>query len=112
MAIKGVDVKFRVHSAIGRVLMTAFLIGLYGCATLIHGTTQDIPITTKPEAAVAKTGEGLACTTPCQLTLSRKKDHVINIAKEGYEETSVHIQHVISGAVAGNIIAGGLIGWV
>ena len=49
--------------------------------------------------------------TPCKLTLKRKHDHVIRIYKEGYEEQSIVVQHVTSGAVAGNLIAGGLIGW-
>jgi len=81
------------------------------CATIIHGTTQDIPINTKPEGCIAKTTDGQECTTPCNLSLKRKHDHTISISKDGYEPKSVKVQHVVSGAVAGNILAGGLIGW-
>ena len=95
--------------------LIALLLGVYflasGCATIIHGTTQDIPINTNPDGCIAKTADGQQCITPCQLSLKRKNDHVINISKEGYESSSVTVQHVVSGAVAGNILAGGLIGW-
>jgi hypothetical protein len=82
-----------------------------GCATIVHGTTQDIPISTKPEGCIAKTADGQECKTPCKMSLKRKEDHIINISKEGHETSTVKIQHVVSGAVAGNILAGGLIGW-
>lgn len=45
------------------------------------------------------------------MTLTRKKDNTLTIEKEGYETNTVTIRSVLSGAVAGNIIAGGLIGW-
>ena len=43
--------------------------------------------------------------------LKRKFDHIAEISKEGYQKETVNIKSVLSGAVAGNIIAGGLIGW-
>lgn len=95
----------------GSLIFTVLLVGLSGCATIINGTTQAVSFTTKPEGAAVKAGEGMTCQTPCKLTLARKQDHAILINKEGYEDASLTIQHVISGAVAGNIIAGGLIGW-
>ncbi len=36
---------------------------------------------------------------------------MVNIEKPGYEDVKIEIHSVLSGVVAGNIIAGGLIGW-
>lgn len=98
-------------SVIARGTLMLMVCGLTGCATIINGTTQDVSFATRPEGATVRAGEGSVCQTPCTLTLKRKQDHMAVISREGYEDASVTIQHVVSGAVAGNIIAGGLIGW-
>lgn len=94
-----------------RLMPCCLLLFAYGCASIVHGTTQDISIAAKPDGCIAKSEDGQQCTSPCKLELKRKKDHIIQVSKEGYETETVNIQHVLSGAVAGNIIAGGLIGW-
>ena len=43
--------------------------------------------------------------------MERKRDHSLVFELEGYQTEQVTITHVISGAVAGNILLGGLIGW-
>lgn len=91
------------------ILIAMFLCS--GCATIINGSSQDVSFASKPEGATVKTGDGVSCNTPCKLTLSRKRDHVVNISKESHEQQTVTIQHTMSGAVAGNILAGGLVGW-
>jgi len=83
----------------------------YGCATIVHGTHQDIACTTSPSGATVRSADGFKCTTPCTLALSRKKDNTLTIEMEGYETSTVSVRSVLSGAVAGNILAGGLIGW-
>jgi len=92
-------------------MLLAVLLILSGCASIINGTTQEVSISTTPQGATVKTTDNAACITPCKLELARKQDHILNINKKGYEETNLTLQHVISGAVAGNIILGGLIGW-
>jgi hypothetical protein len=103
--------KPRGTSVFSLLVVSVCFFAFYDCATIIHGTTQDIPVSSKPEGAVAKAADGQECTTPCKLTLKRKEDHAISIKKDGYEEHTVTCQHVVSGAVAGNILAGGLLGW-
>jgi hypothetical protein len=49
-------------------------------------------------------------TTPTSLTLSRKQDHHLVFSKDGYENYNVDLTRSTSGAVYGNILAGGLIG--
>lgn len=96
--------------------MKAFLLPLAlmlvsGCASVTHGTTQEIPIVTNPPGALATVTGINECRTPCTLTLPRKNDCVLAISKEGYEAKNVPLNSVTSGTVAGNIVAGGLIGW-
>jgi hypothetical protein len=91
-------------------IILAVSLSVSGCATIINGTTQKVPINSNPQGATAKAQDGANCTTPCSLELKRGQDHIIQIKKEGYEELSVGCQHVMSGVIAGNILLGGLIG--
>lgn len=91
------------------LLNTIFIIS--GCATIIHGTTQDIGITTDPSGADLCIDGRENYKSPAKITMKRKEDHSVEVTKEGFQKENVNIKSVISGAVAGNIIAGGLIGW-
>jgi hypothetical protein len=53
----------------------------------------------------------LVGTTPTSIELKRKRDHLIVIQKADYVPTSVALVKNIGGAVWGNIITGGPIGW-
>ena len=84
---------------------------LSGCATIVKGTTQVIPVSSDPTGARVTIDSAPAGTTPTTVTLSRKQNHMVVIEKEGYAPESVAVTKSMGGAVAGNIIAGGLIGW-
>ncbi len=95
-----------------RLFIIVVLFCVSGCATIINGTTQKISVSSDPSGAnFAVVGENTNFTTPCQVELSRKSDHILKFQKKGYYSATVDVRHVISGAVAGNILAGGLIGW-
>jgi uncharacterized protein YceK len=84
-----------------------------GCATVIHGTTQKIAITTYPPGATFTVDKSLTTySTPTTIKLKRKSDHEILIARENFEPEQVHIYHVFSMAIAGNLILGGVSGIV
>ncbi len=101
---------FRRFGAIPGVLIMAITV-TSGCATIIHGTTQKIPLSSTPSNAhVTVDGSG-SFYTPTTVELTRKMDHILVFTKEDFEDEQVVITHVISGAVMGNILAGGLIGW-
>ena len=94
----------------------ALLVELLGilsssCGTILHGTTQNINVTSEPSGADVLSDSVKAGQTPVNVTLKRKTDHVLIISKTGYQTEQRIIMHVIHGAVAGNILAGGLIGW-
>ena len=97
---------------LARVCCIALLLAGYGCASIVHGTTQSIPVSSDPSGAnLTVAGTATKFTTPCKVELARKTDHLLRFEKDGYDPATVEVKHVLSGAVAGNIIAGGLIGW-
>ena len=99
------------------ILLVVFLAFSYltlgGCATIINGTTQKIPVDTTPQGATAENQDGVGCITPCSIELKRNQDHIITISKEGFENQSVTCKHVLSPAILGYILLPlGLIGAV
>ena len=82
-----------------------------GCATIIKGTTQGVPISSDPSGADILVDGMLVGTTPTDVELKRKRDHLITIEKKNYSPKSIAVVKNVGGAVWGNIIAGGLIGW-
>ena len=82
-----------------------------GCATIIKGTTQEIPISSDPSGADILVDGHLVATTPADVQIKRKRDHLVVIEKTNYHPKSVAVVKNVGGAVWGNIIAGGLIGW-
>ncbi len=89
-----------------------FMLATAGCATIINGTTQPIAITSSPSGArVIVDDHDTSYTTPANVELERGRDHLLTFHLNGYEDETFMIKHSLSGVVAGNILAGGLIGW-
>jgi len=82
-----------------------------GCATIIHGTRQNIAVSSVPSGArVIVKGVHMA-TTPAVIELKRNESNIIlRFEKEGYEPVEVALNRSVDGWIAGNIIFGGLIG--
>lgn len=78
------------------------LVGQGACATLMHGTTQDIPILTPGAAAVAVDGIPMG-TSPTRVTVSRGSSHLVTITKDSAPAIEIELQRSISGWVWGNI---------
>ncbi|MGK0375611.1 MAG: hypothetical protein ACJA2E_002091 [Arenicella sp.] len=95
-----------------RLLLVSTLLSVFtGCATIVKGTTQTIPVSSDPSGADVKLDGLLYGQTPTTLEVKRKRNHLIVIEKAGYQPKSVPITKNVGGAVWGNILAGGLIGW-
>lgn len=86
------------------------LLSLSSCATVMHGTHQAIEIDSCPSNANVWVDTLYVGNTPMVLDLSRKDQHRIMIALDGYEPYEVLFSRKISGWVFGNIIFGGFIG--
>ena len=96
-------------AAITSIALFAFLGG--GCASIVKGTTQPIPVSSDPTGADVKLDGNRVGQTPMTVEVKRKSDHLLTIEKTGYQPESVAITRNIGGAVFGNILAGGLVGW-
>jgi len=80
------------------------------CASIIHGTTQDVNIASSPDQAEVWIDGARMGTTPTKVTLKRKSDYLVTIKKEGYKEATVKIEGTTSAWIIGNVIFGGIIG--
>jgi len=98
------------------LLSTVFL--LQNCATIVHRTTQKIPVTATfiggtGGAKVFVNGK-LVGTTPLMLKLAKKRPAVIRIEKDGYNSREIRIKRdrSFSGSVImGNLLLGPLVGF-
>jgi uncharacterized protein YceK len=94
-----------------RIILLAAVLLLSGCTTVIKGTTQTVPVNSDPSGAEIVVNNRTVGTTPAEIELKRKRDHQITLQLDGYEPATVAVLKSVGGAVWGNIIAGGLIGW-
>jgi hypothetical protein len=98
---------------------------LSGCASIIDGgKTENVQITTTPSGAnitVIDNRSGQTVFTgvsPTSVALNRSAgyfkgvSYTIRISKEGFRDQSLQIQSSINGWYVGNIVFGGLIGWL
>ena len=81
-----------------------------GCATIIHGSTQDINIASAPDQAEIWIDGARMGTTPTNVTLKRNGTFLVTVKKEGYKEATVKIDGTTSAWIIGNVIFGGIIG--
>lgn len=81
-----------------------------GCASIIHGTTQDVQISSSPNEAEIWIDTAKVGTTPTKVELKRKGEYLVTIKKAGYKESTIKIEHQASAWIIGNIIFGGIIG--
>jgi len=95
-----------------RVIFAAFaVLYLTGCATAIKGRSQTIPVASEPDGADIIVNDSNVGVTPAEVELRRKRDHQIIIKKQGYKPVTIPVLKSVGGAVWGNILAGGFIGW-
>src|SRR4051794_32244736 len=88
------------------------LLQLTGCATIIHGTKQEVGISSTPTGATVMIDNNDVGVTPVVSKLSRKHNHVVRIQMAGYQPFETNLTHSVSGWVWGNLAFGGLIGLV
>ena len=74
-----------------------------GCATMIHGRTQKVFISSAPSGAIAKV-DGQIITTPGFVVLNRKDPCTILLTKEGYLPQTVDLHQQMGGLIWLNLI--------
>ena len=91
-------------------LLAASIAALTGCATIMHGTSQDIGFQSSPTNAKVLV-DGLPMgNTPVVAKLSRKDNHIVKMNLDGYQPFEATLTRGTSGWVWGNVVFGGLIG--
>lgn len=88
---------------------------LAGCATVVRGTSEDVVINYVPSDATVITSLNHTCSaSPCTVKVPRKEEFSVTASKLGYQSQTVQVRTKFSkggaAGVAGNIVAGGLIG--
>ena len=86
-----------------------------GCATVTRGKNDVLEIMTLPPGATVRTTNGYSCaSTPCAIKMPRKSEFAVSLTRDECEPTEVNVTHKTSGsggvALAGNVLAGGIIG--
>lgn len=89
-------------------LLQILLLG--GCASIMHGTSQQVAVSSSPTGAQV-TVNGIALgTTPVLADLKRKDNHVVRVSLDGYAPFEMALTRSTSGWVWGNLVFGGLPG--
>ena len=83
---------------------------LAGCASIIHGGSQKVGITSEPIGAEVTIDNKPHGATPLVAKLARKDNHMGRIEMAGYEPLELTLTRDISGWFWGNIGFGGIIG--
>lgn len=92
------------------VVLTTFS----GCATIIHGNDQKIHVTSNPLGAEVLYHGAVRGITPTDVTIQRRPlKNVLTLRKEGYQHAELVVKNSVSlWALLGNIVFGGVPGWV
>lgn len=86
------------------------LVATVGCASIMHGTTQKVGISSAPTGAKVTVNNLAYGSTPVFADLKRGEEHIVTIEMDGYEKSQLTLTKGVSGWVWGNILFGGLIG--
>ncbi|UCB51886.1 MAG: PEGA domain-containing protein [Candidatus Zixiibacteriota bacterium] len=106
-----------VRSVLSVVLVVGLLSTFLTCATIMHGTKQDVSISSSPDQAEVEvmTAGGVVVftgNTPVTTKLQRKHEYDVFINLAGYQEAKVHISKEFDSIYLGNILCGGIIGMI
>ncbi|GIK16808.1 MAG: hypothetical protein BroJett003_17720 [Planctomycetota bacterium] len=96
------------------VVTMAFIVPVAGCATIVHGNSQKVTVTSSPPGALVLYNGAVKGMTPCDVDLSRRPlKTIITVRKEGYPDKQIVVNNGISmWALLGNFIFGGIPGWI
>ena len=90
-------------------------LSLAACATITRGKNDAWEVTSEPSGAKVVTSHGYSCeATPCAIKMPRKSLFTATLTKPGYKPATVTVTNKVKGgggaAMAGNLLAGGIIG--
>jgi len=98
------------HRALAALILLSPLLVLAGCASIMHGTTQEISVSSSPTGAKVTVNGMDRGVTPVIADLKRKDNHLIRVTLEGYQPFEMALTRSVSGWVWGNLVFGGIPG--
>jgi hypothetical protein len=107
-------IKMLSKSKITTILVVFSVVIFTGCATILHGSHQDIHVRSAP-ANVSVYMQGIkAGETPVTLHLKRNEPYTLVLKKDGYKSMKVHLHKNFKPlpSIVGNIFWSGIIGIV
>jgi hypothetical protein len=96
--------------SVRKVALAAASLLLAGCASIMHGTSQDIGLSSNPTNAKVTVDGQPHGNTPVVVKLARKDNHIVRMELDGYQPFEATLTRGTSGWVWGNIVFGGVIG--
>lgn len=91
-------------------LVIVLMMVLVGCATIVHGGRQKIPVKSDPSGATVSVNR-IKVQTPGVINLSRLEPMAtLRFEKEGYEPVEITLIRTTDGWLWGNVLFGGIIG--
>lgn len=95
-----------------RGIYLMLIVCLVGCATIVSGRMQQLPVISYPSGATATIGN-MKQATPATFNLDRRMGvYEVIVEKEGYEPVTVVLKKGVNGWVFGNLLLGGIIGLI
>lgn len=79
-------------------------VALCGCATVMHGTTQEVAILSAPAGAQVTLDSAVVGRTPVSISMPRKTSHHVRIETAGYQPYEATLGRHGSGWVWGNLL--------
>ena len=92
------------------ILVLLVSVALSGCATIVRGTNQDIPVSSYPSGADIIVDGILYGKTPTTIQLHRGRPHQLTLELQGYQPYYVSFRSNMGKAMAGNCCIGGIPG--
>lgn len=77
---------------------------LTSCATIMHGTKQNVGISSNPSNAQVWVDQAFVGNTPMIVEMSRKDNHFVRIELPGYQPFEATFTRQMSGWVFGNVV--------
>jgi hypothetical protein len=73
-----------------------------GCASIVHGPSQDVSVTSQPTGATVSVSNGTTVVTPAVLHLQRGTDYTLTITKAGMATQVIQLKGEVAGWFWGN----------
>jgi hypothetical protein len=87
-----------------------FLFALVGCASIMHGTSQEITFQSSPEDVTVTVNGRVIGKTPITSRLDKESGQAVVFSKDGYKPVTMELATTLDPWFWGNIVLGGFIG--